>query len=129
MKTKKKGLKKMKGGSSLLGTRLRTRNGLTMNDSRLGLRSKPLRLPEKSPVSIAQIPQREIITPTVQLYTKLKDLLDKMGADEKCKKAADTWGKNASTSGNFYARGSGGWGAAEGEAGGGFQHARWTLAA
>lgn len=62
------------------------------------------------------------------IFQNTKDLLDKMGADEKCKKAADTWGKNASTSGNFYARGSVGWGAAEGEAGGGFQDSSQSFA-
>ena len=58
---------------------------------------------------------------TADIFKNTQDLLKSMGADEKCKKAADTWGKNNSTSGNFYARGSVGYGLAEAEAGGGFQ--------
>ena len=59
------------------------------------------------------------------IFKNTQDLMKSMGADQKCVKAAETWGEQNSKSGNFYARGSiqAGWGAAsaEAEAGGGFQ--------
>jgi hypothetical protein len=62
---------------------------------------------------------------TADIFKNTQDLMKSMGADEKCVKAAQTWGSQASKSANFYARGSAeaGWGAAkvEAETGGGFQ--------
>ena len=58
---------------------------------------------------------------TADIFKNTQDLMKAMGADQKCVKAADTWGRTNSASANFYARGSVGWGAAEAETGGGFQ--------
>ena len=60
------------------------------------------------------------------IFKNTQDLMKAMGADEKCVKAANTWGQTNATSGNAYVRGSAqaGFGAAsaEAEAGAAFQN-------
>ena len=65
------------------------------------------------------------------IFKDTKDLMKSLGAEEKCVKAATTFGQNNSTSGKAYVRGStqAGYGAiaAEGEAGAAFQNSSFAF--
>jgi hypothetical protein len=65
------------------------------------------------------------------IFKDTQDLMKSLGADEKCVKAATTFGQNNSTSGKAYVRGStqAGYGAiaAEGEAGAAFQNSSFAF--